>query len=534
LAKQKRQPSPQRTRRREQRPVSPFGSFARLDRSAVLFLILVFCLVHWAVRVFTSPVFAFEEAQQLLMSQSLHLGYDARHGPLLAWLHALAAMGLGVSTPVMFGIKYALMFVALAFYYLAARNVLTRADVSAGALAAWALTFTVGWAAHEDQLGGVALMAALSLTLHAATRILTWRRPRDWIYLGLAIGLGLLTHHLFILFPLTLLLAARVNGFFADAMKSGGLVIAIVVALLVYSPYAFWLATHWTSLASALQDYAASWEMNADWLARMQLGALSFAITLGAAVMPLAFFWAILFWRLWLPILYPVFARRSTDEEPHETAWRQLFGVTIIGAALVALTGVVFGVERYRIAWMLPVMFVAPLWMFAHVKRAGEFPVAIRAFAGIALFSMVSVIGGRIVESRFEIEMCRENGCRPYAPMEPWASALRELGFQRGTIVGDDPHLTGNLRAQFPRNRVMDASLAPFAFPPPRGDGACLAVWRDTPIMPEDLATYLTDRLGATPHDLGPETAIRRTFRLSETKAATLYLQFVPPSDACR
>jgi hypothetical protein len=118
--------------------------------------------------------------------------------------------------------------------------------------------------------------------------------------------------------------------------------------------------------------------------------------------------------------------------------------------------------------------------------------------------------------------------------MEDFADGLRELGFRRGTIVGDDPHLTGNLRAQFPRNRVLDASLAPYAFPPPLGNGACLAVWRDSPIMPETLAAYLTEKLGAVPHDLGPETAIRRNFRTSQTKASTLYLQFVPPSGLCR
>ena len=35
-------------------------------------------------------------------------------------------------------------------------------------------------------------------------------------------------------------------------------------------------------------------------------------------------------------------------------------------------------------------------------------------------------------------------------------------------------------------------------------------------------------------HLLGPEGAIRRNLRLSDSKAATLYFQFVPPSEACR
>ncbi len=33
------------------------AAFVRLDRSAVIFLIFAFCLVHWAIRLAVSPVF---------------------------------------------------------------------------------------------------------------------------------------------------------------------------------------------------------------------------------------------------------------------------------------------------------------------------------------------------------------------------------------------------------------------------------------------------------------------------------------------
>jgi hypothetical protein len=154
---------------------SRFESFVRLDKSAVLFLIFVFCAIHWAIRVVIAPVYTIEEGDHLLLSQSLRVGYEAREPPMLTWLHALAIRGLGLWQPVIFGLKYILMFVALTFYYLSARNVLIRPGVSAAAVAAWALTFQVGWGMHEDLLNAVGLMAALSLTLHALTRILTLR-----------------------------------------------------------------------------------------------------------------------------------------------------------------------------------------------------------------------------------------------------------------------------------------------------------------------------------------------------------------------
>lgn len=533
-------------RRKPQREQgSSFEAFIRLDKSAIITTIFMFCLVHWAIRAFIAPVFTIEEADQLLLSQSLQVGYEARQPPMLAWLHAFAVMGGPLSAPIVFAVKYALLFIGLTFYYLAARNVLVRPAVSAAAVGAWALTFQIGWSVHEDLLGAVGLMACLSLCLHAITRILTWRRYRDWVYLGIAIGLGLLTHHLFIVFPLTIIIAILLSPFFRDAMSWNRLGIALLVAGLIYLPYAVWVSTHIGSLSDAFTDYAASWEIDSAWLERAGNALAQLGRALVEFSLPLSLFWMMLFWTLWLPVIYPIFPRRNTDEEPHETAWRQLFMRSTLFAAGAYLISVALGVQAYKAHWMMPVLFTGPIWLFLHVKRGGEFPVAIRAFGAVVIAFTLLVGGGRFVEWQMEIAMCREGGCRPYTPVHEWAQELKKAGFEDGTIVGADRHLTGNLRAAFPRARVIDAAMPPEAFPLPKGNGACLVVWRDTEfkplgeqrsvaIMPRELVAYLTDKLYAYPHDEGAEGAIRRNLRQSEDKAATLYYQFVRPSESCR
>jgi hypothetical protein len=526
-----RKPPPPRRARRE----LTFEAFARLDRNAVLFLIYLYCLIHWTVRVAVSPVFTMEEAGELLMSQSLQFGYDAREPPLLAWLHAIVMQAPApVTAPLVLGVKYVLLAAGLSLYYLAARNILTRPGVSAAAVAAWGLTYTVGWNMHEDLVGGAGLMAAMALSLHAVTRILAWRRVRDWAYLGVAMGLGLLTHHLYLTFPLALLGAAMLSPFFREAVRPGLLVLAGGIALVMYAPYAIWLAANSESIAFAVRDFAETWEMDPAWFARVQDGAVNLGRALLSASLPLSIFWATLFWPLWLPIIYPVFSRRSTDEEPHEEALRRLLIAAAVLATFPYLLSVLFGVAQYRNYWLLPVLFTLPIWMFAHVKRAGDFPIAMRGFAALFIFATTAVVAGRFVEWQMDIRTCDEDGCDAYMPVQPWAEALRQAGFEGGTIVGADRHLTGNLRAAFPEARVMDASLAPAAFPPPQIRGACLAVWRNDIVMPSDLMEYLTQQLGAIPRDEGPEGAIRRNLRMSDTKGATLYFNFVPPSEACR
>ena len=520
---------------------SSLEAFVRLDRSAVLMTILVYCVIHWMIRVFVAPVYTVEEANQLLFSQSFQLGYEARQPPMLAWLHWLATRAGPITPAFIFAVKYALMFVGLSFYYLATRNVLVRPGVSAAALGAWGLTFQIGWAAHEDLLGGVALMAVLAMCLHAFTRILTWRRRRDWVYLGVTIGIGLLTHHLFATLPAAMLLGISLSPFFRDAMSIGRLATALLIAAAIYSPYAIWVATNIDSIGAAVREYVTSWEIDSAWLERVGVAATQLGRALLEFALPLLLFWMMLFWTLWLPVIYPLFPRRNTDEEPHEVAWRRLFVRTAFFAALIYLVSVVLGVQAYKPHWMMPVLFTLPIWLFAHVKRAGDFPVAIRAFGALVVVFAVMVMGGRFVEAQMGITSCREGGCRPYAPIADWAAALKQAEFTEGTIVGSDPHLTGNLRAAFPRARVLDASAPANAYPPRRTRSACLIVWRDTTfnetrnvaVIPEALADYLKTELNVQLRDRGARGAIRRNLLQSDDKAATLYYQLISPTGDC-
>ena len=529
--------------RRSRRPAGPkprgprrvsWGSIARLEKSSVLLLIYLYCLVHFIVRVLIAPVFTIEESEHLLLSQSLQFGYTASAPPLVTWMYAGLALWPGLSGPVVFGVKYALLCVGLSFFYLSARNILTTSHASAGAVAGLGLTYMVGWGMHEDMLNAVALMACMSLSLHALTRILTWRRWRDWVYLGLSMGAGLLTSHLFAIFPVALVIAALFSPFLRDAVKFRYLGMSVVIALAIQGVYTFWFFTHVDRLPEAFAGFVESWSLDPVWLNRVLGGLLDMGETLILSTMPLALFWATLFWAIWLPLLYPVFERRSTNEEPHEEAWRGVLARTPVFAAIVMFGGVLAGVQEFNTYWMLPVIFTLPIWMAAHVKRAGEFPVMSRAFVAIFLILTFGVLAGRFVEWRTEILVCSEEGCRPYTPMPEWEDELRNSGFSVGTIVGSDLHLTGNLRAAFPGARVMDAHHAPGAYPEASTSGACLAVWRNETVMPQDLADYLVIELGAQPRDRGPEGAIRRNLRQSYTKASTLYFQFVPPSDGCR
>ena len=121
----------------------------------VIISILAYCVLHYLIRLMTSPVFALNEAEQLLMSQSLTLGYHPQHAPLVSWIYAISDMLFGSSRPVFFAVKYIIMAVGLVAFYYAARIVFqwyephshlmyARNDLSAAATASWALVYFSG------------------------------------------------------------------------------------------------------------------------------------------------------------------------------------------------------------------------------------------------------------------------------------------------------------------------------------------------------------------------------------------------------
>jgi hypothetical protein len=114
-----------------------------------------------------------------------------------------------------------------------------------------------------------------------------------------------------------------------------------------------------------------------------------------------------LFWTLWLPVIYPLFPRRNTDEEPHELAWRQLFMRAAFFAALSYLDQRCAGRAGLQAALDDAGSVRAADLAVAHVKRGGDFPVAIRAFGALVIAFICSSSAGGSLRLRWRSRLPR-------------------------------------------------------------------------------------------------------------------------------
>ena len=533
----------------------------------VIGLIIAYCVAHYLIRLFTSPVFSLDEAEQLLMSQSLDLGYRFRHPPLITWIYALADMTVGLSRPVFFAIKYIIMAVGLIAFYQAARIVFRwfdpnsvylrpRNDLSAAATAAWALVYYPAWGHHEDLMHTVLLFTMLAATLHAFFAALASQTKHDWIYFGATIGLGFLSKYVHIMLPVSLFLAALTipelargrtdrNGVYqASRLPVHGVALAIGTALVIIAPYMSWVWVNELSLTHLARDVTAAGGIEQaaqsaspikDALFARRDGVLSLIQALIEFTLPLPVIFLILFWPMWMPYVVPFFPRRHVQEDETDVIWRKLMVRSMLIGVAIYLFVVLLGAQSFKARWMHQVLMPLPIWLFLQVQRSGPYFISMRGFSFMVALFVAGVMGGRFVEWTQDIKGCDVAKCRAYLPVKDWADALREEGFIRGTIVGAEYQLLGNLRYQIREARVLDAEFAYDSFPEPSGDnGACMAVWRGDPSMPLELSSYLVQEMKMPPPDISPQGAIRRNLLMSEDKAAVLYYSFLPTSDTCR
>ncbi|WP_416401419.1 ArnT family glycosyltransferase [Alicycliphilus denitrificans] len=416
-----------------------------------LLWLMAIALAHVAVRVAVSPALKWDEAEQLLWSQELALGYGAQP-PLYTWLQWLVNQVFGPSVLALAALKHTLLALTYALMYLAGRELLDGRGAW-WASASMLLLPPLGWFSVRDHTHTILVTAMTCGAWWLLLRIARRPRPLEFALLGLVCGLGMLSKYSFALAAGAMLLAALSVTETRRALLSRGWWWAPVAGLLVVLPHATWLAAH---LAEATAGTIGKMEIQPE--NGLGKGLLSL---LGGVAGTLAL-WAL--FALWA-------FRAAWWRTPWAPAapWAQRVFVRYVLLIMLALLGMVLfaGVTTFKGRWMLPLLCMAPLAAFAarpqlqQHPRGGRYTAAILAVATFIL----AVAGVRPWLSGLRGQPDELNH-----PVAELADALRAAGYDgAGSIIAADHILAGTLRARFPHATVRPCT-------PAQGDiGACVA-----------------------------------------------------------
>ena len=201
-------------------------------------------IVLWALwaMAFNTAQFG-DNVEQFNWAQSLELGYR-KHPPLPSWVLGAAIRLFGPSVYWAYVLATLCLLGTAAFTWLIGRELLGE-QVAAAAVVLWGLNLSFSQRVQLYNHNTV-LVLCIAATVWFAMR--ATRSPRGhalwWAAAGLGAGAALLSKYQALVPLAGLLLALAWSGRLKPPAHHLGLALAIVLALLVCAPHAFWVAGH--------------------------------------------------------------------------------------------------------------------------------------------------------------------------------------------------------------------------------------------------------------------------------------------------
>lgn len=203
--------------------------------------LLIFAAIWLGQLAHTSLSPPMDNIEQLTWARALEWGYY-KHPPLPTWLIWLPSQVFGATawTSYILGATFSLASMWIMWRLVATLRGKTHATVAL--LAALCITYYNGRLYYFNHNIVLMLLAAASAAL--CWKAFSTRRLRWWAALGLVLGLGALTKYQVVITLVSILVFACHQRAWREPAHRLGLLLASLIALLVFTPHIFWLRAH--------------------------------------------------------------------------------------------------------------------------------------------------------------------------------------------------------------------------------------------------------------------------------------------------
>jgi 4-amino-4-deoxy-L-arabinose transferase-like glycosyltransferase len=449
-------------------------------------------VVQFAVRLLLPHGLRIDEAQQVLLSQWFAAGYDAQP-PLYNWLQQ-AMFGLTGNYLVGLAALKSLMLLAVVSTYWVLARLLVRQSALA-TVATLGLFFIpqMFWQAQRDLTHTTATMLMVNLVVIAA--IVTLRSPtmRNYLLLGCAAGLGMLTKYNFVLVLPSLLFACLLQPGGLRRLLDPKILLSMVVAALIVLPHVLWFLDNMGVASSVTAARMAEDASDTNRLHQILLGLgelLQMTVVIcGPAVLVIG-----------LP-----FGRRAFSAWRAQSGESRFVGALLAGILVIlALMILVLTFTTFRDRWLLPLLQLLPIYLVLKLEAEGlDAEAGLRRLLPVALVTMALIPIATLVAGH--------NG-RPSHYHQPYtgfqkAFAERET-ITPSLIVAPDWLAAGNLKMQWPDAAVITLQFPNLTAPYDWSRERPIALmWRgDDMVVPARLQTWAKDNLGLATATLEAKT----------------------------
>lgn len=474
-----------------------------------LLLLALYLAAHAAIRLSLSKSLEFDEAEQIILTQSLATGYSEQP-PLYTWLLWALVQLFGVNVFSLAVLKIGLLAGAYLLLYRVASSLLRDARLACLAAFSPLLVPVFAWEAIRLLTHTILLCVVSLATLLTLLRLRERSRTADFALLGCWLGLGMLSKYNYALFVAALTAAALSLRSFRVRLQDRRLVLSLVVAVALVAPHAHWLINHWQEAHEYLRRHTHV-DRTASVVAAFAAGVghLFYNLTLGLGLLAAA---GLTFFPRGFTVACP---SEATDDG------RRLLGRLFL-AALVLLVFLVIagGVRHFRLHWFAPLLLLLPVWFFGRLEGVTLPRWRLGGYAAVLATAALGVVLVRTAALCCDFDAGKHK-TRDFLYAEQ-AVRVRSMGFENGTVVVFDPLIGAYQRLYFAAAPVHCLRYPSCPHPAKREPGPVLAIWDATvgDAMPQPLSRYLADQLGqsqpAAAHfvEVAPRRFDRTTHRL--------------------
>jgi len=466
-------------------------------------LIGVYFLLHIIVRVFVSGSLEFDEAEQILFSQTLSWGYGSQP-PLYEWLQKIffTVFGLNIFSLSLF--KNSLFVLIYLFLYKSAQIILKDSLKAILASTALLLTYTYSWQSMHQLTHAILALSISVVTFFVFLRLLETKETKHYLSLGLLVGLGILSKYNYSFFILALFAAALTIEDFRKTILNKRSWLILILACLISAPHFIWVATNFQLATLRLT------EMQMD--ANKAKGLLDLLLCLLAILGPFVFVFAIFFPK--------VFSKNKLFSKSDNQFKQLLERFFVAAVAITAVWVVIFRIVDFEERWLQLIFFIFPLYLFLRIKGKDISRLRIKVYAYTIFFSSLILI---IMLTTCVLFPDTFGYKRLHYPIAELSKEVKAEGFEQGLVLSPDTSVAADIKLQFKDSLVLTHKLP---FKTRESFNKILLIWGDTwwYDVPRELQEILPD------YNINfkrTETVKRALYKYSKDKYYKVYLAVI-------